>query len=215
MAALLADDKGTGLGHFRFQGDAYCTRFAMPYELGRLADQFMRIAKRRKLSLVTAESCTAGLLAQTMSDAPGSAEHFQGGFVTYTKAQKTVALGVCAALLQTQGAVCAEVAQQMAQGALRCSSADLSVGVAGPEPDEDGNPVGWVCIGATRRGAQPRALVRDYGAMGREEIRQRVVADAIEALISIAMQADQTTKRDVRHTWQDARRFSPVISPHL
>jgi nicotinamide-nucleotide amidase len=169
--------------------------FAMPYELGRLADQFMHIAKQRKLTLVTAESCTAGLLAQTMSDAPGSAEHFQGGFVTYTKAQKTVALGVSATILQAQGAVCAEVARQTAQGALCRSAADLSVaitGVAGPEPDEDGNPVGSVCIAVVRRGVQPQASVRDYGALGREEIRRRAAADAIEALIDLAMSADES-----------------------
>jgi nicotinamide-nucleotide amidase len=168
--------------------------FAMPQDLGRLADRFMHIAKERKLSVVTAESCTAGLLGLTMSDSPGSAAHFQGSFVTYTKAQKTLALGVSATVLQSEGAVCAEVARQMAQGALRRSSADLSVaitGVAGPEPDEDGNPVGRVCIAIAGRGGQAHALVRDYPSMGRNEIRQQAIADAIAALLDVAVQTGQ------------------------
>jgi PncC family amidohydrolase len=70
-----------------------------------LAGKFVTLLKRTGLSVVTAESCTAGLLAKTLSDAPGAAEHLAGGFVTYTKAQKTKALGVSPRLLRTKGAV--------------------------------------------------------------------------------------------------------------
>jgi len=95
---------------------------------------------------VTAESCTAGKLAAALlSEAPGAAERLHGSFVTYTKANKTKSLGVSAALLQRRGAVCREVAVAMAEGALVRSPATVAVsitGVAGPDPDEDGNPVG-------------------------------------------------------------------------
>src|SRR5689334_2097347 len=102
-----------------------------------LAGKFVTLLKRAGLSVVTAESCTAGLLAKTLSDAPGAAEHLAGGFVTYTKAQKTKALGVSARLLRTKGAVCREVANALARGALARSAAELAVaitGVAGPDP---------------------------------------------------------------------------------
>ena len=73
--------------------------------------------------------------------------------VTYTKANKIRVLGIPTSLLQDKGAVCRDVAAAMAQGALTRSPADIAVsitGVAGPDPDEDGNPVGRVCIGLAR-----------------------------------------------------------------
>ena len=109
------------------------------------AERVMALAKEKRLTLVTAESCTSGLLAAVLSEAPGAAELLHGGFVTYTKCHKTIALGVPEALLTRKGAVCPEVAAAMAQGALARSAADLATaitGVAGPSPDEDGNPVG-------------------------------------------------------------------------
>ena len=150
-----------------------------------LANGVMQRAKEAGLALVAAESCTAGMLCQTLSDADGAAEHFHGGFVTYTKAQKALVLGVSRELLRHKGAVCAEVARAMAEGALRRAPADLAVaitGVAGPEPDEDGNPVGRVCIALARRGAAARDVERQYGDIGRDVIRQKAAADALRML---------------------------------
>ena len=76
---------------------------------------------------------------------PGAAEFLEGGFVTYTPEQKCAALKLDPLLIEKHGAVSAEVADAMACGALECSRADIAVsvtGVAGPEPDERGNPVG-------------------------------------------------------------------------
>jgi nicotinamide mononucleotide (NMN) deamidase PncC len=73
----------------------------------------------------------------------------------------------------------------MAQGALRHSVADLSVaitGVAGPEPDEDGNEVGRVCLAVARRGRPPLSWEKHYGATGREAICERAAMDALEEL---------------------------------
>jgi nicotinamide-nucleotide amidase len=124
-------------------------------------------------------------MCQVLSDAEGAAEHFHGGFVTYTKEQKSRALGVPWSLLREQGAVCGTVASAMAEGALRHSGAGIAAaitGVAGPAPDEDGNPVGRVCIAIARRGESARDFERRYSETGRDAIRQRAVADAIAAL---------------------------------
>jgi len=149
------------------------------------ADALLSEARRAGLTIVSAESCTAGLMCQILSDAEGAAEHFHGGFVTYTKEQKSRALGVPWSVLRSEGAVCGTVARAMAEGALRHSGADIAAaitGVAGPEPDEDGNPVGLVCIAVGRRGEPARDFERRYGEIGRDAIRERAVADAITAM---------------------------------
>jgi nicotinamide-nucleotide amidase len=154
----------------------------------RLAGKLMTMLKQKGLSIVTAESCTAGLLAKTLSDAPGAAAHFCGGYVTYTKQQKTRALGVSARLLATKGAVCPEVARAMVRGALAGSVADIAIaitGVAGPDPDEDGNPVGKVIIAAAFRGKRPVTFVRHYRNSGRHSIRRKTVSDAIERALAV------------------------------
>jgi nicotinamide-nucleotide amidase len=116
---------------------------------------------------------------------PGAAERRHGSFVTYTKANKIRALGVPKSLLAEQGAVCRDVAAAMATGALTHSPADVavSIGVAGPDPDEDGNPVGRVCIGVGRAGTL-RAFEFNYGNLGREEVQARAMADALAHLIA-------------------------------
>jgi nicotinamide-nucleotide amidase len=161
----------------------------MSDRLETLAQRLLALAERNGLTIVTAESCTAGLMCQVLSDAPGAAERLHGGFVTYTKEHKTKALGVSPQILHDQGAVCAAVARAMAEGALLRSTASLSAaitGVAGPAPDEDGNPVGRVCIAVARRGFATRDFERNYGAIEREDIRHRAVADALSALIEAA-----------------------------
>jgi nicotinamide-nucleotide amidase len=149
------------------------------------AQAVLTAAKVRKLSIVTAESCTSGLLASVLSEAPGAAELLDGGFVTYTKRNKMLTLGVPEELLQTKGAVCEEVARAMAEGALERSAAELSVaitGVAGPAPDADGNPVGLVCISVARRGYRTHSFQKSYGDIGRDRVRERAMQDALAAL---------------------------------
>lgn len=104
-------------------------------------------ARERGLTLGTAESCTGGLIAKRLTDVPGSASAFLGGVVSYHCEVKAGLLGVSQALLDEKGAVCAEVAEQMALGArkaLGCGLAVSATGVAGPDPDDRGNPVGLV-----------------------------------------------------------------------
>jgi nicotinamide-nucleotide amidase len=161
----------------------------MDRELADIATELLKLAERKKLTLVMAESCTAGLLCLILSDAPGAAERFHGGFVTYTKAQKSRVLGVSSELLREKGAVCPEVARAMAEGALTHSTADLAVaitGVAGPEPDEDGNPVGRVCIALARRGFPAQDAEFNYGDIGRDAIRKCAARDALMAAVESA-----------------------------
>jgi nicotinamide-nucleotide amidase len=157
-----------------------------------MAQELMRLLEDKRLTVVVAESCTAGLMGKVLSDAPGAAERFHGGFVTYTKAHKASALDVPMDVLRRQGAVCLEVARAMAHGALNHSPAQLSAaitGVAGPEPDPDNNPVGRVCIAVVRQGAPTSAFEKNYGAIGRDAVRERAIADALRALIAAARQA--------------------------
>ena len=94
--------------------------------------------------LVTAESCTGGLIGKYMTDLPGSSRVFWGGFLTYADDAKSMLVGVGKEMLQTQGAVSEETVTAMAQGALSHSGADVSVavsGIAGP----DGGHAGKAC----------------------------------------------------------------------
>jgi nicotinamide-nucleotide amidase len=138
--------------------------------------------KRRGLKAVTAESCTGGLIATVLSEAPGAAEHFEGGFVVYTSEQKYFALKVPPAMIDTHGLVSEEVAVAMAEGALAGSRADIAVsvtGVAGPEPDEQGNPVGLVYFGCARRGKPSFHRKKEFGDSGRSAVRYAAAEEAL------------------------------------
>ena len=105
--------------------------------------------KARGPTLGTAESCTGGLIAKRLTDLPGASAAFKGGVVSYTNEVKAGVLGVPRTLLDEKGAVCAEVAKAMAEGARRTLDCDLAVsvtGVAGPDSDERDNPVGLVYV---------------------------------------------------------------------
>ena len=122
----------------------------------KLADQIIEFAKAHGLTVAVAESCSAGRLAQIFAKAENASKYFLGGVVAYTKQTKTRVLAVPADMLEAGTAVCGPVAEAMARGAAILLRADLGVaitGVAGPNPDEDGNPVGLVyCAVATKYG---------------------------------------------------------------
>jgi nicotinamide-nucleotide amidase len=149
------------------------------------ATEVVELAKECACTIVTAESCTGGLLAAVLAEAPGAGKQLQGGFVTYSKDQKTIALGISRALLGRESAVSEAVARCMAEGALARSIADLSVaitGVAGPESDEDGNPVGLVHIAAARRGAATLHHEYRFGDIGRDKVLYQTVMAALDLL---------------------------------
>ena len=145
----------------------------MKLSLARRAEEVLKQAKARRLTLATVESCTAGSLGLLLADAPGAADSFHGGFIVYTKANKTAAVGVPAELIEAHTAVSREVAEAMARGGIARCPADIAIaitGVAGPEPDEDGNPVGLVHLAAALPGWTGRAYRAEFrGAVPRGE----------------------------------------------
>ena len=154
------------------------------------AQGILSALKENGLSIVTAESCTAGMAAAVLSRAEGAGDVLHGGFVTYTKQHKTAALGVSADLLRQRGAVNAEVVRQLAAGALKHSRASVSLaisGVLGPEEDEDGNPVGLVFFCCQKSGGEPIVVKEEFGKRGPEELLQLTISrafDLIEQTIS-------------------------------
>jgi nicotinamide-nucleotide amidase len=117
-------------------------------------DRIAHLAQAKKITLVTVESCTAGALANALAQAKGASDFLHGGFVVYTKANKVSAVGVPEELIAKHTAVSAQVARAMAEGGLRRTPANIAIaitGVAGPEPDEDGNPVGLTYLAAVKR----------------------------------------------------------------
>jgi nicotinamide-nucleotide amidase len=154
-----------------------------------LAVEALARAKRARLKVVTAESCTGGLIATVLSEAPGASEYFVGGFVTYTPEQKCVALKLDAKLIDRYGAVSAEVADAMARGALDNSQADIAVsvtGVAGPEPDERGNPVGLVYFASARKAGKCLGLRREFGDIGRSHVRYGAASEALRLIARVS-----------------------------
>jgi len=113
-------------------------------------DSLARLLLGKKLQLVTAESCTGGLIAAACTDLAGSSAWFERGFVTYSNDAKMELLGVEERLLRRAGAVCEGVARAMVTGALTHSKAQVAVavtGVAGPTGGSPAKPVGTVWFG--------------------------------------------------------------------
>jgi nicotinamide-nucleotide amidase len=141
--------------------------------------------RRKGLSVVTAESCTAGLIAAILSHAQGAGECLQGGFVVYTKEGKAKALGVSKALLESKGSVNREVAHELACGALERSPATIALsvtGVLGPDSDEDGNPPGLVYFGLCRSGREPIIVEERFAQDNPDAVRRAVVLRALKLL---------------------------------
>jgi nicotinamide-nucleotide amidase len=149
------------------------------------AEAVVNELRRLHVTVVTAESCTGGLIAAALSHAPGASECLHGGFVVYTKTHKAQALGVSRLLLDTSGSVNAEVAGQLVRGALERSLAQIAVavtGVLGPDPDEDGNAPGQVYFAAQRRGQEPRVLAQYFNEGNPDRVRRAVVERAFSVL---------------------------------
>ena len=109
------------------------------------------------LTLVTAESCTGGLVAHRITDVPGSSAYFLGGFVTYANEAKEGVLGVRHETLLAHGAVSQETALEMARGARQRLGADLGIsttGIAGPAGGTPDKPVGLVYIALSAPGVE-------------------------------------------------------------
>ncbi|WP_223425791.1 CinA family protein [Tateyamaria pelophila] len=149
-----------------------------------IASDILELAKKRKIMIATAESCTGGMVAAALTDVPGSSAVMERGFVTYTNTAKTEMLGVSPATLEAHGAVSEEVAAEMATGALAHAPVQLAVaitGIAGPGGSEF-KPEGRVCFGiADARGAHTQTV--EFGAVGRDVVRARARDHALGLLL--------------------------------
>ena len=140
--------------------------------------------------MVTAESCTGGLIAAACTAMAGSSAWFERGFVTYSNAAKTDLLGVAAPLIERFGAVSEEVARAMVEGALARSPATCAVavtGIAGPGGGTPGKPVGTVWLALGLRGAPAAAECLQLGG-DRASIREQTVSLALRRL-TVLLQA--------------------------
>jgi len=148
----------------------------------RSAEELLAAMRARKLKLVTAESCTGGLLSGLLTEIPGSSDVFDRGFVTYSNWAKEKMLGVPPPMIERHGAVSAPVAGAMAEGALQYAPADMSVaitGIAGPDGGTAEKPVGLVFFAAARRGYDTIHDEQRFGNIGRTEIRLKSLAAAL------------------------------------
>lgn len=147
-----------------------------------LAETILSEARAKRLHLVTAESCTGGLICGLLTEIPGSSDVVERGFVTYSNEAKADLLGVPSALIQEHGAVSEVVARAMAKGALQHSNAQIAVavtGVAGPGGGTAEKPVGLVHIAAARDGRATLHEEHRFGDIGRSEVRLKTVEAAV------------------------------------
>ncbi|WP_323007729.1 nicotinamide-nucleotide amidohydrolase family protein [Pseudorhodobacter sp.] len=149
-----------------------------------LAARILAAARARGFTIATAESCTGGLVAAALTEIPGSSDVFDRGFVTYSNPAKIAMLGVSPETLATDGAVSEAVAVEMAAGALRQAGVALAVsitGIAGPGGSAH-KPEGRVCFGLAQRGQPTRTETREFGAIGRANVRRAATSHALHLL---------------------------------
>ena len=140
----------------------------------------------KSLKLATAESCTGGMVAASITDIAGSSDVFDRGFVTYSNLSKAEMLGVPPVLIATHGAVSKQVAMAMASGALLYSLAQISIaitGVAGPSGGSMDKPVGLVHFACAMKGAEALHVEKRFGELSRGEIRNLAVKTALELIL--------------------------------
>jgi nicotinamide-nucleotide amidase len=154
-------------------------------ETAGLVERLAVALRSRRISVAVAESCTGGLVAAACTSLAGSSDWFERGFVTYSNEAKTEMLGVPGALIAAHGAVSAEVAAAMAEGALERSHAHVAVavtGIAGPGGGTPAKPVGtvWIAVASAGHAAQSTLL---QASGDRAEIRAASVLRALTLLV--------------------------------
>ena len=152
--------------------------------LSSLSRRTGKALKKGGQTLVTAESCTGGWVAQTVTSVAGSSDWFERGFITYSNAAKREALRVRAATLARHGAVSEQTAREMARGALKRSRGTVAVsitGIAGPGGGSPGKPVGTVCFGWAQ-GRRIRSETKRFRG-GRASVRRQSVVHALRGVL--------------------------------
>ena len=151
------------------------------------AHKFFNLSLKNNIKIVSAESCTGGLIASLITEIAGSSQIFDRGFVVYSNLAKEQNLGVSNKTLNQFGAVSREVAQEMAIGAVKNSNANLSIattGIAGPDGGTDEKPVGLVYI-ASFNNLNQNLVIQEFNFSGnRSENRILTVQNSLKILIS-------------------------------
>lgn len=151
---------------------------------GSLEEKVGRLLRDRGMTLAVAESCTGGLIAHTLTNVPGSSDYFERGFVTYSNEAKTEELDVQAELVAEAGAVSAQVARAMAEGALSRAASDVAVsatGIAGPTGGTTDKPVGLVFVALAAKDGL--SLVEEHRFSGaRLAVKEATCRAALELL---------------------------------
>lgn len=146
--------------------------------LDELASRVIEIFREKGLSLALAESCTGGMIAETITNVAGASDIFYGSAVTYVNSAKEHILGVARETLEKHGAVSSECAEEMACGARSVYGADVAMsvtGIAGPGGGSEAKPVGTVWFGlATKDGAETfrRRFDGDRAAVRRQTVEE-------------------------------------------
>jgi len=151
-------------------------------EIIRLATDTLQDARDKGAHLVTAESCTGGLIMGALTEIAGSSDVVDRAFVTYTNRAKMEVLKVPKEIIQNHGAVSEQCARAMAEGAIHASASTLSVavtGIAGPGGGSDQKPVGLVHMAAHIRDGLTWHEEHQYGDIGRENVRLETVKSAL------------------------------------
>lgn len=146
-----------------------------------VSEQLIKASKK----LVTAESCTGGLIASEITRLSGSSELFERGFVTYSNEAKQELLGVSKETLDHFGAVSEETAKEMAEGALKNSRADIAIsvtGIAGPSGGSDEKPVGTVCFGVCEKGKSAATSTERFNG-SRHEVQDQAAKHALTIVL--------------------------------
>lgn len=160
-------------------------------ELARLAAALGAALAARQASVATAESCTGGWIAKSLTDVPGSSVWFGAGFVTYSNAAKTALLGVPETVITRHGAVSEPVVDAMARGCRERAGADYAVavsGIAGPDGGTADKPVGTVWLAVAAPGGI--AATRHWFAGDREAVRRQTVGAALETVLALVTAGD-------------------------
>ena len=155
----------------------------------RTAKELLSVFQKKGLTFSSAESCTGGMICESLTDLAGSSSVVLGGVVSYSNEVKMKVLGVSAYTLSSVGAVSEETAYEMAEGVNRLTGADISVsvtGIAGPGGGSLEKPVGTVCFGVTCKGITKTEKQNFPSTLSRDEIRRLSAAHAMNMAIDAA-----------------------------
>jgi nicotinamide-nucleotide amidase len=157
----------------------------MDKEITGLSKELGERLKQKGMTMVTAESCTAGGIAYAITEITGSSAWFDRGFVTYSNSAKIQMLQVKQLTLEQYGAVSENVAMEMAEGALMNSHADLAIsvtGITGPGGGTENKPVGMVYFACKNRDKDADSRIKKFTG-GRAIVRQKAIKSALEFCI--------------------------------